>query len=278
VRNLSGLVVLILISLYAFACKQSDSAVKDPDKAKLMWQWRPQSKDDKVSEFRLKCGTVSGRYDLPVVRVPFPKLEVSIKQLATKPGRYFCVVTAVNQSGESGPSNEITFNIDKKGAVADVAGGEKKEAGESKTTASPAETQPYITTGDVKVRSGPGTQHKTVAEVKKGTRVNVAGREGKWLRIISKQGNPPGYIDERFAQPTGEQPKAAPGVQGSYTTTADTYVRKGPGLEYGIITKIPEGTKVHVVGGESGWLKVESKYGKPPGYIDKSYVERLPDR
>jgi uncharacterized protein YgiM (DUF1202 family) len=158
-----------------------------------------------------------------------------------------------------------------------AAGCKKKEAEEPKTTASPAETQSYITTGDVKVRNGPGTQHKTIAEVKKGTRVNVAGREGNWLRIISKQGNPPGYIDERFAQPTGEQPKAAPEVQGSYTTTADTYVRKGPGLEYGVITKIPKGTKVHVVGGEGGWLKVESKHGKPPGYIEKLYAELLPN-
>jgi hypothetical protein len=100
------------MSLYATACSKPDTVVKDLDKAKLVWQWQPQGKDDRVSEFRIKCGTMSGRYELPVVSVPFPNLEVHIKKLVTKPGRYFCVVTAANEFGESSPTNEISFKID----------------------------------------------------------------------------------------------------------------------------------------------------------------------
>ncbi|MGH7775197.1 MAG: hypothetical protein ACREQA_23470 [Candidatus Binatia bacterium] len=113
-KKRSGLVVLALVSLYAFACRQLDTVVKDLDKGKLTWQWQSQGKDDQASEFRIRCGTVSGKYDLPIVRVPFPNLEVPIKQVATKPGRYFCVVTAANEFGESSPSNEISFKIDTK--------------------------------------------------------------------------------------------------------------------------------------------------------------------
>lgn len=61
--------------------------------------------------------------------------------------------------------------------------------------------QPYITTRDVTVRSGPGSQYGIVAEIKSGTRVNVVASDGEWLKIVSKYGNPPGYIDERNARP-----------------------------------------------------------------------------
>lgn len=110
----SGFLFLALISLSVFACKRPDSVVKDLDKAKLVWEWRSKSEGDKASEFRIRCGTVSGRYELPVVRVLFPNLEVPIKQVATRPGRYFCVVAAANQFDESTPSNEISFEIDVK--------------------------------------------------------------------------------------------------------------------------------------------------------------------
>ncbi len=111
-KKKNGLVVLALISLYAVACRRPDTVVKDLDKAKLVWQWQAQGKSDQASEFLIRCGTVSGRYEFPAVRVPFPNLEVLIKQVVTKPGRYFCVVTAANEFGESSPSNEISFKID----------------------------------------------------------------------------------------------------------------------------------------------------------------------
>lgn len=145
----------------------------------------------------------------------------------------------------------------------------------SATAAFAQQTEAYIATSDVNVRSGPGTRYQIVARIKKGTRVNVAGREGEWLRVVSKHGNPPGYIDQRFARPadgqSGKPPSFTPGV---YMTLADTYIRKGPGLHYEVITKIPKGIKVHVVAAENDWLRVESKHGNPPGYVEKRYVQR----
>jgi uncharacterized protein YgiM (DUF1202 family) len=159
-----------------------------------------------------------------------------------------------------------------------LGGCEKKDPGEPKATADAAEqTRPYETTQDVRVRSGPGTQYKIVAEIKRGTKVNVAGSEGGWLKIVSKHGNPPGYIDARFAKPVGEPIKqAAPAAQGSYNVTADTYVREGPGLHYKTVAKIEKGTRVNVVGSDGDWLKVQSKHGNPPGYIEKRYAQRRP--
>jgi uncharacterized protein YgiM (DUF1202 family) len=137
------------------------------------------------------------------------------------------------------------------------------------------QTEAYITTSDVNVRSGPGTRYQIVARIKEGTKVNVAGREGAWLRVVSKHGNPPGYIDQRFARLADGQSRQAPSfAPGVYTTLADTYIRKGPGLHYEVITKIPKGIKVHVVAAEGDWLRVESKHGNLPGYVERTYVQR----
>jgi len=150
------------------------------------------------------------------------------------------------------------------------------EAAASKAaTGSMEQTQPYVTNADVKVRSGPGTQYKVVAEIKSGTKVNVAASDRGWLKVISKRGNPPGYIPEQSAQATGEPiKKKSFFAAGSYIATADTPVREGPGLHYKSVAKITKGMKVHVVDAEGNWLKVQSKHGNPPGYIEKRSAER----
>lgn len=158
--------------------------------------------------------------------------------------------------------------------------GKKKEPAEPKIGADAREsTEVYVTTQDVKVRSGPGTRYKIVADIKSGTRVNVEAHESGWLRVISRRGRPPGYIDERFAKPASPAPAAAaaPKAQGAYTATADLTVRQGPGLHYKSVARIEKGTKVNVVGAEGDWLKVQSKYGRPPGYIERAYAERRRD-
>ena len=135
------------------------------------------------------------------------------------------------------------------------------------------QTQPYTTTGTVNVRSGPGTQHNIVAKIEAGTKINVAANENGWLKIISKQGNPPGYIDEKFAKPLGAPvARTAPSAQGLYTITADTVVREGPGLHYKTVASIGKNKIVEVVGVQGDWLKIQSKHGNPPGYIEKRFT------
>lgn len=49
--------------------------------------------------------------------------------------------------------------------------------------------QPYIelktgtVTGDVNIRTGPGTNNKVVGELKKGEKITIYGRSGSWVRI-----------------------------------------------------------------------------------------------
>ena len=141
----------------------------------------------------------------------------------------------------------------------------------------------YLTTADVEVRSGPGTKYDVVSTIPKGIKVNVAGREGGWLKVESKQGNKPGYIEEKYARPLETQQvvqskAATPSIAGAYKTLRDVELREGPGTKFKVVTTLPAGIKVNVVRAEGDWLRVESKHGGKPGYVEVRTVERWKDK
>jgi len=141
----------------------------------------------------------------------------------------------------------------------------------------------YTTTADVSLRGGPGMNYPVIATLPKGIAINVVGREGYWLKVESKHGGQPGYIDEQFAQPEGAAqtapPKAAGGtVAGAYRTVRDVDLREGPGSKYPVVAKLPSGIRVNVVRAEGDWLRVVSKRGAKPGYVEKRAVEPWDDR
>ena len=141
----------------------------------------------------------------------------------------------------------------------------------------------YTTTADVPLRSGPGNFHEVVTTLPKGININVVGKEGFWLKVESKHGGKPGYIDEQFAKPLTTQPAAqtsasANPIAGPYRTLKELDLREGPGTKYPPVARVPADVKVNVVRAEGDWLRVESKQGGKPGYVDKRDVERWRDR
>jgi len=145
----------------------------------------------------------------------------------------------------------------------------------------------YETTADVPLREGPGNFHKVVTTLPKGIQINVVGKEGYWLKVESKHGGKPGYIDEQFARPAVAAtapvtPPAAPSpftsVAGPYRTLREIDLRETPSANARIVTRLPADIKVNVIRSEGDWLRVESNKGGKPGYIDKRDVERWKDR
>jgi len=141
----------------------------------------------------------------------------------------------------------------------------------------------YTTTADVPLRSGAGNFHEVITTLPKGININVVGKEGYWLKVESKHGGKPGYIDEQFAKPATAQQTAQPTVSanpiaGPYRTLRELDLREGPSTKYPTVAKLPVGIKVNVVRAEGDWLRVESKIGSKPGYLDKRDVERWRDR
>ncbi|HWP22777.1 MAG TPA: SH3 domain-containing protein [Candidatus Binatia bacterium] len=144
----------------------------------------------------------------------------------------------------------------------------------------------YTVTEDVPLRAGPGTNHPIITTLPKGIKIHVVGREGYWLRVESKHGDKPGYIDDRFARldtpsagaAASKSTPPAAAVAGAYRTLRDVELREGPGTKYKSVALLPAGIKVHVVRAEGDWLRVESKKGGKPGYLEKRSVERWTDR
>ena len=158
----------------------------------------------------------------------------------------------------------------------------KNQEGESQTLKDlpdlNEQTRVYVTTAATKVRTGPGTQFRGIADIPSDAKVNVVGKDGEWVLIVSKKGNAPGYIElASVATWTGETAKEtvnpAAAVAGPYEALADTQVRSGPGLHYPAVASISKGTKLNVVEEEKGWLRVESKRGNKPGYVDASLTK-----
>lgn len=133
---------------------------------------------------------------------------------------------------------------------------------------------PYVTVERTKLRSGPGSQFRTIAEVGANAKINAVGRDGDWLLIVSKKGNAPGFIELAAVKAADGAAKETlnPSADGKYESTAETSVRRGPGRKYPAVATIPKGTKLNVVDEEDGWLKVESKQGNKPGYVEASFA------
>jgi uncharacterized protein YgiM (DUF1202 family) len=141
------------------------------------------------------------------------------------------------------------------------------------------QTRSYVTIETTKVRTGPGSQFRTIGDIGPNAKVQVVGKDGEWVLIVSKKGNAPGYIEIGAVKPaTGEEKETAPVTEGKYEVLVDTHVHSGPGLHYPVVANIKKGIKINVVNEENGWLKVESKQGNPPGYVEASLAKPVENR
>ena len=121
--------------------------------------------------------------------------------------------------------------------------------------------------------------YATVTTLPKGIQINVVGQQGYWLKVESKHGAAPGYIDEQFAEPESNAQntttrRALEPVAGLYRTLMDVDLRQVLARIIQLWAKLPSGIKVNVVGAEGDWLTIESARGATPGYLEKRFVER----
>jgi uncharacterized protein YgiM (DUF1202 family) len=140
--------------------------------------------------------------------------------------------------------------------------------------------RPYVTVASTQVRTGPGPQFRATGEVPPRAKVHVVGRDGDWVLIVSKKGNIPGYIEMASVKP-GEGDESATGettVGGKYEILANTRLHSGPGLHYPVVAEVSKGTIINVVEEDKGWIKVESRRGKQPGYVEANLAKPAPDQ
>ena len=156
--------------------------------------------------------------------------------------------------------------------------GEQKKVDSKAIPDLTAQVRSYLTIENTQVRTGPGPQFRAIGEIKRDAKIQVIGRDGDWALIVSKKGNPPGYVEITAIEPSNsdeKQESATPPVEGKYESLADTRLHSGPGLHYPAVAEIKKGTKINVVGEEKGWLRVESRRGHKPGYVEASIVKPI---
>lgn len=121
------------------------------------------------------------------------------------------------------------------------------------------------TTGNLNMRTGPGTSYSIILTIPKGSQVEVLSSANGWANV--NYGGKTGYVSTSYLTGT------APGVTVRYTT-ANLNMRSGPGTSYSIILTIPRGSQVEVLGSAGGWAKVN--YGGRTGYVSEAYLSSTP--
>ncbi len=106
--TLTLLTVLFIDVPWARSQPQPDKVAVNIDKAALYWTW--DGTTDFPTEFRCKCGNSPGNYTKITVIADPAARQCPVKTAIGSSGDWFCVVTAANLYGESGPTNEVFFS------------------------------------------------------------------------------------------------------------------------------------------------------------------------
>jgi len=123
-----------------------------------------------------------------------------------------------------------------------------------------AEDDIRVTTADLNLRSGPGTEYSVIAVMPKGTRVTVLSVSGSWAKVI--YGSKEGYAHTAYMTKVTTQ---------TMVTTANLNMRTGPSTSYSVIRVIPNGAEVKVISTANGWARVI--YAGSEGYASLSYLK-----
>ena len=149
------------------------------------------------------------------------------------------------------------------------------------------EGAPYliVNTAYLNVRTGPGVGHDILTTVPGGTQLQVTAIDGGgvWYQVETSAGS--GWVNSTYAVGRGNiasltrsAPSEREGAHLSGTTpravvnTAHLNIRTGPGIGHSIITDVPGGTVLKVLGlsGGRGWYLVEGSFGQ--GWLNNHYV------
>lgn len=135
------------------------------------------------------------------------------------------------------------------------------------------------TTGNLNMRTGPGTTNSVIRVIPRGTTLTVEALSGTWAKV-TYSGNT-GYVSTNYlekvsvSQPTTPQ-NPAPGPStgtDERETTANLNLRSTASVSGRIILTMPKGSKVTVLSESNGWAKV--KYNGTEGYSSTSYLKKL---
>ncbi len=119
-----------------------------------------------------------------------------------------------------------------------------------------------VTATSLNVRSGPSTSNSIITAISNGTRVTILSESNGWYNVRLPDG--------RTGWASGQYISTAAGT-GTVTATS-LNVRTGPSTSNTIITTIPNGTRVTILGDSGNWYNVRLPDGRI-GWVSKDYIK-----
>ena len=176
--------------------------------------------------------------------------------------------TKVNVITTSGDWSKITS-----GSVTGYVSNKYLSSSSSSTGSSETSVTKYVNASvGLNVRKGPSTSYSVITKLANGTQVTVKSTSNGWSKITS--GSITGYVSSSYltsSKPTTEDESSNEISETKYVeASVGLNVRKGPGTNYSVITKLANGTQVTVKSTSNGWSKITS--GSVTGYVSSSYL------
>lgn len=124
-------------------------------------------------------------------------------------------------------------------------------------------------TGNVNVRSGPGTSYRILTVMSKGAKGNSISSSSGWTKITVN--GVTGYVSSKYlTSSSNSSTTESTSNKIVYVTASSLNVRSGAGTSYSVIGSLKRDKAVTVVSTFGNWYKI--KYGSSYGYISISYT------
>ena len=141
--------------------------------------------------------------------------------------------------------------------------------------ASAATIQLAYKDGSLNLRSGPGTNYKSLGYLHDGDKVGIIKYGDVWTKILTSD-DKVGYVKNLYID-NGDADYATGTsyLSSSYTayTTANVHLRAGAGTDNTSMGVLKKGSKLRVLGQNGKWYLVETSAGTQ-GYIYSSFVSK----
>ena len=128
-----------------------------------------------------------------------------------------------------------------------------------------------ITTSNLNMRTGEGTNHKIITTIKKGEKVQVLDNNGSWWKV--KYNNKTGYSYKNYLRVSNNKPVKQEGKVSVGNSRLN--VRSGAGTNYRILGKLHTGDIVKITGTKGSWYEIN--YKGDVAYVSKKYVTNVHD-
>jgi cell wall-associated NlpC family hydrolase len=140
-----------------------------------------------------------------------------------------------------------------------------------------AEAATGVATTTVNVRTGPGTSHRIEGGLVRGQRITVTKSKAGWATV--RFGNSRGYVASRYLDLKGSRPAVPSRIRASGTKLVmdSLNVRSGPGTNYRVVGRLPQGRRITLVGQQRRGF-AQTRFGGHVRWVSVAYLAKVGGR